>query len=92
MLGINVVVIRTNYWVDTPCDKSCIDSLGGISQCKTLHRKFNPHGEPESRSELILLIKCEAWCEQTALYTHDVVGQERYDFTFTIEEEDADDE
>ena len=90
MLGMNVAVIRTNYWVDTPCDGSCKNTQEG--QCKTLHRKFSPHGDPESRSELILLTKCEAWCEHSASHTHDIVGQESYDFTFTTEEEDADDE
>ena len=41
---------------------------------------------------MILLTKCEAWCEYSVLHIYNIVRQESYDFTFTTEEEDTDDE
>ena len=91
MVGNITAVVSTRYWVDAPCDQYCATDT---APCRHHHRKFNPHGEPEAKKQLLMFTRCEtAWgCEGKPPHTHDVAGQEEYEFPFAEYEDTSDDD
>ncbi len=86
MVGTSVAVVRTKHWINTPCDGLCNSTPGG--SCESQHRKFNPHGNPENRDELIMLTRCDISCDNSAPHTHDIIGLDDYEFSFIREDND----
>ncbi|KAK5175915.1 hypothetical protein LTR44_011524 [Exophiala sp. CCFEE 6388] len=58
------------------------------------HRKFSPYVDSQGKEELVPLTRCAAMkCDQRRTHTHDVVGEDRYDFPFALSDEtDSDSE
>lgn len=91
MPGNHIAVISTHYWTEVPCNGFCTEP--GPEHCGRTHRRFNPHGDPEKKEELVPLTRCDAFgCDHRRTHTHDILGEERYDFPFSTDEHTTDEE
>jgi len=86
MQGSYVTVVSTPYWSEVPCDGYCTEP--GPNLCGGTHRKFSPHNNPEGKEELVPLTRCVAMkCDQRRTHTHDIVGENRYEFPFALSDD-----
>jgi hypothetical protein len=86
MQGNYVAVISTPYWSEVPCNGYCTEP--GPELCGGTHRKFSPHNDSQEKEELVPLTRCDAMkCDKRRTHTHDVVGEDTYDFPFALSDD-----
>ncbi|KAK5399522.1 hypothetical protein LTR20_008012 [Exophiala xenobiotica] len=91
MQGKTVAVLSTRHWIDGPCTEAC--PRLGVPGCEGTHRRFSPHENPEARDEMVPITRCnDVGCEYHGPHTHDIIGEDKYDFPFEDEETDSDGE
>ena len=86
MQGNYVAILSTSYWFEVPCNGRCLEP--GPGKRGGTHRRYNPYGEPEANEELVPLTRCDTFgCGHQSTHTHDVLGEDRYDFSLTESEQ-----
>jgi hypothetical protein len=91
MQGKTVAVLSTRYWIDGPYTEVC--PRLGVLGCEGTYRRFSPYGNLEVRDEMVLITRCnDMGYEYHGPYTHDIIGEDKYDFPFENEETDSDEE
>ncbi|KIW11736.1 hypothetical protein PV08_09008 [Exophiala spinifera] len=68
----NIAVLETQYWATRPCESWCLPG------CKGDHKRFNPFGDPEKKTEMVPIIACDDWACHDWPHSHDVLGLDEF--------------